>query len=289
MIWGVGARRTGTNLLRAILGAHSQIVATPTDIDVFLMHHDISKYDFNNVLDKRTIYKELLGNSHLTRPYIRDGWDIDLRKLKTDINKCNDASCVIASLFINFFRKYSEPHWCHVQHSFEYANELEEIFPSPKYIYMYRNPLDVAASAKTHAMKRRKLNYNKNIILESCREINRCHQGYLDIVNKYDDDRILYVRYGDLVYSKELEIKRITDFLGLKFEPNQMKFNEHYTVKGGLPYYSNSSYKSKRDNSWGKYWKEYKGEELIYSSSVDKWKDILTDEEVELVKREIHR
>jgi hypothetical protein len=85
-----------------------------------------------------------------------------------------------------------------------------------------------------------------------------------ELINKfkyYGENRILWVKYEDLVLSPKPYIKQICEFLNVDFQENMLEIN-----------LSNSSFDQGSKNG-------------IYTSSINKWRGSLTKEEVWIVQQ----
>lgn len=97
-----------------------------------------------------------------------------------------------------------------------YVNKILDMYPESKFIEIVRDGRDVLLSFEKRTKKE---NWNQN---EKKRRIklwkNSISKGLEFRSNKKYSDRILLVKYEDLVNDKENQIKRIFDFVNLKYD-----------------------------------------------------------------------
>jgi len=93
---------------------------------------------------------------------------------------------------------------------------LAEVFPNAKFIFLFRNPLEVLASILT--------TWSDNRFY--------IHNNYIDLfggpfalaegARRYCD-RAISVHYGDMVRNPETEIQKICNYIGIKYAPSMFK------------------------------------------------------------------
>lgn len=90
------------------------------------------------------------------------------------------------------------------------ARDLLQVFPQGRFVFLWRNPLAIAASVfKT---------WNKDRLSPSMFELD-LYSGLANLVDAYDpnDERMLAVRYEDLVHDPEEQCARLFRFLELEY------------------------------------------------------------------------
>lgn len=93
---------------------------------------------------------------------------------------------------------------------------LVELFPTAKFIFLFRNPLDVMCSMmNTWLDGKLKLHAYHVDLYEGVRAISRGSRCYAD--------RGINIHYSDLVQSPEVEVRRICDFLGIVYQDDMLE------------------------------------------------------------------
>lgn len=100
------------------------------------------------------------------------------------------------------------------------AKEIIELFPEAKFIFLWRNPLAVAASIMKSWGAENWILYRFNVDL---------YQGISNLVAAYEayKDKVYSVKYEDLVSSSEAPWESMFSYLELTYHPNYLHtFNE---------------------------------------------------------------
>lgn len=106
--------------------------------------------------------------------------------------------------------------------------ELIDLFPEAKFIFVVRDPRDVVASMKTVKQRYR---MNGEVEPAFCRDAYASAQtirSYLDkgysASNK--SDRVLVVHYEDVVREPETTLRNVCAFLNIEFDPKMLRIEE---------------------------------------------------------------
>lgn len=203
----VGAPRSGTTLLQSFLAAHSQINSFP------------ETHFFSRIANKQ-------GKLRYKLPFARN---YRYCKLKNKIAlgactwKCITLGCVVR-LFIrdldglaltNFRTNWLEKTPEHLHH----VNAIQNCVDNVRFIHMVRNAKDVVASF---------FKVTKQYPLEwggrprSVKECVTVWNNDLALTEKYSTNtRLHYVlRYEDLTKNTELELRKLCEWMGIRFETN---------------------------------------------------------------------
>jgi len=198
LIFLISQPRSGSTMLQAILGSHPEIhtcsepwIALPF---IYALKRDGSEFEFDGQLSKKAInaffkangisdelYKSAL-NSFLTTFY------------NEALNKSGKR------FFLDKTPRY-----------YEIASDLINIFPTARFIVLYRHPLSVLNSILKTWVKGDidKLFYFSRDLLVAPKKLT-------EFVAEYHQN-ICLVRYEDLVSSPETEIEKICKYIGVEF------------------------------------------------------------------------
>jgi len=207
-----GYSRSGTTLLGAMIGAHTQCICTPESqfkIDV-LRHFRGKKKEAVNIETARKMIQD--------HPRYRVLWG--------DVAD-SDALIGISSyeeLILWFVRKYAEkegkPHpafWVdHSPTNIKHAKILLELFPKSKFIHIIRDGRAVAASIMP-------LDWGPNTIDRTACSWKSRVSHYLSVESSLKNDQMLRVRYEHLIRSPESTLRDICSFLDIEYQPQMIR------------------------------------------------------------------
>jgi hypothetical protein len=207
-----GYSRSGTTLLGAMIGSHTQCVCTPESqfkIDV-LRHFRRKKKEEVDIETARKMIRD--------HPRYRVLWgDVADSDVLIGINSYEE-------LILWFVGKYAEkegkPHpACWADHSptnIKHAKTLLELFPDSKFIHIIRDGRAVAASIMP-------LDWGPNTIDKTAHLWKNRVSHYLSVESSLKNDQILRVRYEDLILAPETALRDICSFLDLEYQPQMIK------------------------------------------------------------------
>lgn len=262
----VGCPRSGTTLLRLILGAHPNI-AIPDETGIF---HIL--YDYPGKIRKWKSFEELKNvlvnklNNTFSTEIINNVID-SLRN--NDFN--NNPRNIIEILFHQYLRRQGKAIWgdktpTHAYH----IKDIYGLFPKAKVIFLIRDPRAVFASMKKYALKREE--DGKSIYFWMTKDPFKSVMLWLDCleaINKYRN-RINVVKYEDLVTQPESTIKFLFEnYLKLPFDKAIFK-----------KYAFNKSKRSGEIEEWHK-----QTTKVIDPSIIHKWKEELSQTEIDSIER----
>ena len=208
-----GCQRSGTTLLGAMLGAHSDCVCTPESqfkIDVFRTYDwargqvdllaglDVIKNHWRFKLWGIDIESDSVSKKELNATYPGLlGWNV--KRYAESIGKAT------ASIWVD-----------HTPDNIRYATTLCELFPQAKIIHIVRDGRAVASSIM-------QLDWGPNTIIGAARWwIVQMPYG-LGAEASLAKDQIIRVRYEDLVCEPESTLRRLCTYLDLDYQPEMAK------------------------------------------------------------------
>jgi len=238
LIFVIGVRRSGTNLLRAMLGSHPYLYAHNSDLNEELDSigfGDMRKLKIENITEKLTNY---------------------LYKLTS----CpEDKTLVIKNHFL-----------------LKDAEFIDKALPNSYVIHILRDPRGAFAS-------RINLKHigHKEVVHTIPELVDDYNKIYNDFRKAKDilGEKIIRIRYEDLCSNPEGSLRVICNFLEIEYHSDMLDFENKWNMqfKGGLNV-------NKRSNSS---FQDASANKLIYTESVDRWKDILTKEQIEEIETQI--
>ena len=266
----IGSSRSGTTLLRLILTSHSD-VTIPTECGFFVWWYEKYKDWSVDCFDNRlgTFLDDFFSSRKI------DNWKLDRKSLEKHIrrHKPGDYASLVAEIYMYYMVSSNEKsrRWGDKNNHYLYnIKEIKEMFPKAHFVHIIRDGRDVAASY----MKLNKANiqakYAPNLPSE-IEEIAERWASNLKTIRQsfsvFEWDRVLEVRYEDLVTKPERVVGRICKFLGLKFEKQMLEFykenKEKKLVPDGFMKWKKRTFKEIDTSAVGKYKKELTEDERI--------------------------
>lgn len=214
-----GCDRSGTTMLGSLLGGHSHCLTVPEAQFVVEVWHASLRRNISG--DLRAIFDAVCSH-----------WRFKLWAIQPDKDLVPDSvwSGSYAGLIRWFVSEYGRhtgkalpAYWIdHTPSSTRYAVTLFEHFPEAKMIHIVRDGRAVAASVLP-------LDWGPNTIMKATRWwVEKVAHG-LAAEASFGPDRVIRVRYEDLVIRSESELRRICDFLELDYDPG-MAMGGKWTV-----------------------------------------------------------
>ena len=249
-----GLQRSGTSLVRAVVGSHSEIAIYQWDVPLWIELYPIYG---NRKLSKKMAAKmldELLALDKVQLCEVKFERDFFISKIENRTQGIYFEDIYID--FLQFYQSQIRRKYIGLKTPFNefYADDIFERFPNTKFIHVLRSPLDAATSLKEAKNKwwGGEINYYTHIQdweYSASKAVSRLKQY---------PNRYFVLRYEDLITHPEKYTKAICDFLGVEYEPEMLEMQGQAGWKG-----NNSSFK--------------KGEKkaAFSSASVNRYKELL--------------
>lgn len=246
-----GHPRSGTTLLGAMIGAHSDFVCTPeSQFKTRVLRH-------SSIADKGIINMQTAF--HLIRKNWRFKiWDLDIHSLPyNEIHSYPELIFWIVKVYGEKSGKSNAGIWVdHTPSNIKNANALLELFPEAKFIHIVRDGRAVASSIMP-------LDWGANTVDTAARSWVKRLLHYLTVESSLGDKKIIRIRFEDLVQKPETTLRRVCLFLNIDYQPQMVQ-------GGGLKV---PQYTSKQHSLIGK------GPD---PKEVNAWKKELTPRQVEI-------
>ncbi len=228
-----GCSRSGTTLLGAMIGAHSDCICSPES------HF---KIDVMRALAYDAISLEPAALVNLIQRHWRFKiWELDLEPVSTLSDNNASLDQILHWIVAQYARqqgKASAPIWVdHTPENISYAQSLRQIFPHARFIHLVRDGRAVAASILP-------LDWGPNTIIKAARWWMRMASFGLAVEKTLGPEIVLRVKYEELVLEPEKTMQTISHFLGVDYQPAMLQatgFNPpSYTTRqhklvGGKP------------------------------------------------------
>lgn len=258
-----GMQRSGTSLLRAIVGSHSEVGIYQMELPFWTEFHLIHKGKKLSQEKALIVLDEILN--HFTVKQIDTKLNRDV--LVADV-KALGSEVVIEDIYQVFLTHYMDVR----QKSFVglktprnewYADAIFSAFPDTKFLHIIRNPMDQAVSiskAKENIWGGKQNHFANIYDWETSVQAARNNE------QKYRDN-YLVLTYEELVTNYDEVLPRVCDFLGVNYEPEMIAGKGHPGWKG-------------RNSTVG-------GEEKygLSADSIGRYKTMLSENEQQLYKQ----
>jgi hypothetical protein len=215
--------RTGSTLLQRILGSHEQIGTASEPWFLLPLLYALRERGVHAEYEHETMAR---GTRGFAEAYLREGEASYLRGVHDLAISLYAEAAPGKDWFLD-----KTPRYHHI------AAELLNLFPEGRFVFLWRQPIAVAASMmETFAGGRWNLDtYSADLF-----------QGVESLVDAYsrNEDRVLAVRYEDLVADPEAEISRVLGYLGVsdrdtgvgRFQGLELKNREYWDPTGPAKY-----------------------------------------------------
>jgi hypothetical protein len=202
----IGAPRSGTSLLRALLNRHPSIGLCD------------ETYYFYYVYSRRRAFGDLSRPTNRQRLIDQYLATHRIRRLGLDLNELNKTLMAegesYSAFFLALIRFYSRSQGKSVYgektpHHAYYVDQLNHWYPDGKILYLIRDPRDVVASLL-------KMPWASQNVLTNARLWLKCTAGALSCRER---ESCLLVGYERLVDQPEAGLKEICKFIGVDYSP----------------------------------------------------------------------
>jgi hypothetical protein len=205
-----GCGRSGTTLLGAMLGAHSECICPPESHFKVSVLRSCRTREGDIDLDRAL---------HLTRIH----WRFKLWGIAVDPRRAPRSS--FADLLVWLVERYADKHdmpgsiWVdHTPENTNYASVLLQLFPRARIVHIIRDGRAVANSIMP-------LDWGPNTIVKAAPWWKAMVREGLALETRLPEDQIVPVRYEDLVNEPEKTIRRLCTALDLPYEPGILRAN----------------------------------------------------------------
>ena len=253
----IGTERSGSNLLRVILNAHP-------NIDVPHPPH-IMRY-FGPLVDGYGDVSNPTARAHLIADILRliethiSPWDITI-DAKQILEDSSDLMSVVGAIYDQHCAHTGKQRWgCKSTFMVHYVDEALNRDPDARFIWLVRDPRDVAASS-------RKSVFSPCHPVLTARLWRKQQAEAIELMERHPE-AVHRLRYEDLLTDSETTIRTLCDFLGEDFVPELLAHQTTTAARQGA--------------ELSKSWKNTAAP--ILKSNSGKYKTVLCEAEVAMVE-----
>lgn len=217
----MSSERSGSNLLRRMLAAHSRAAAPPPPHLWRIFQPLAGSY---GRLDLEPNWRALLGDmlaltqvreSHLLWKHALSPEEVVPRMRTTNVTG------IAGALYEAYAAREGKSVWVAKENDlFDHALRIVGVYPEARFVYLVRDGRDVACSVRkipTHDQ------HPYFIALEWRGEQRKAIEVYQDLL---PSGRCRLVRYEELIEAPERELGALCEWLGLPFEAGMLSFHE---------------------------------------------------------------
>jgi hypothetical protein len=265
--------RTGSSMLATMLNCSNELIS-PSE-EPFLLY-------FNKKYGKTTFWSDeklinfaeeffLLHDKNL-KVYFNTKEQLIENLLKINRNSPFLEVCKI--VYLNFYPEMDKINVQTIidkQIKYSYRpNDIASICPEAKFIVLTRNPLDNLAS-----WRKRELGAIQDATFLS--EIWRDLYSILFKFSQKNSEKVLHLKYEDLVSSPEESLKRICSFLAIEYKESMLLFNEHFNQFTETSIQKDPKFTDRLNNFHSGLHKQ------VNSENIDIYNKFFSKEEVDLI------
>ncbi len=213
----LASERSGTNLLRTLLGNHQDICApvAPHFLDAFRYILDV----YNHLENEEDVDKLLTHMLQLANHSYHD-WQlmVDILDLKRKY-KINSLATAFDALYSSKAHQENKQHYvCKDNHMFNHVDictELEDVY----YLYLYRDPRDhVASWLRTPLFMHTPYKISQKWVTEQKKVLDLEEQQKLNLI---------YVKYEDLIKDPQMVMTKILESINLPIDEKCFETNSN--------------------------------------------------------------
>ena len=209
-IFIVGSERSGSNLLRTLLGNHSRLEApvAPHYFDSWRGPLLRSYGDLRKEKNAVFLAEDML--EYANHPF--NSWDLTLDAPKAVAEHGpQDFWAIFDMLYMAKAGKHGKPGYvCKGNHLFNYAFQIRTAWPDATFLYLYRDPRDHCASWKKNPI-------HLFIVWDSIRKWEREQRQCLELMKSHGI-AMHVMRYEDLIADAPAEMAKALTHCGLPVE-----------------------------------------------------------------------
>jgi hypothetical protein len=259
-IFIIGTERSGSNLLRLIFNAHSGIaIPHPPHIIHYFAKWERSYGDLNQPPAMKRLINDVLS---LLKTHIYP-WELEIsaEKIFQEASP-RDLFGIYYAIYYAYLRHEGKRRWgCKSTFMIHHAGRVLKTFPSAKFVWLVRDPRDVAASSRRSV-------FNPFHPFFTARLWRAQQLEGLRLAASLPRHNLILVKYEDLIADPETVIRRLCDFLQESYEPQMLNY-----------YQSPAAQKS---GQLSQSWKN--ASRPIIADNKNKYRKSLTVEEIRLVE-----
>lgn len=246
-IFIAGLPRSGTSLMRGIIGSHPDVAIFQWDLPLWTsIYGNYKRKDISKEKNLNSLINNIVTNNKAINCDVK----ISFQELKDEITQQKTGDITIGFVFQCYLKKYAairkKPIWgLKMPNNEFFADKIFEAYPNAKMIQMIRDPRDVAVSFQSYSAG--------SWIYVPYRHIREWKKS-VHLSGKYEKEferKYVAVVYEDLVKNPEKEVERICNAIDFEFDPKMLRANDHPGWKGSNSFFDDIGKQSQELSSQG--------------------------------------
>ncbi len=222
-IFIIGTERSGSNLLRLLLNAHSDIsVPHPPHIIRYFAELEASYGDLNQESNFRRLIRDVLS---LIKTHIYP-WEIEVdgEALFREAQP-RDLFGIYYGVYNQYLRYAGKKRWaCKSTFMIHHAERVRKTFPAARFLWLVRDPRDVAASSQRSV-------FNPfHPYLTAALWSKQQAEGFR-LMESLPKESLMLIKYEDLIGSPEKTLRQLCEFLNEPYEPAMLEYHQGDAAK----------------------------------------------------------
>lgn len=216
-IFIIGTERSGTNLLRLMLNAHSAI-AVPHPPHIMKLFSPVVQHYGSMAADRN--FRLLISDVCRLVDLHTYPWGIVLNREEVF---SHSRDCNLLSIYFQLYDQYlaatGKRRWaCKSTFMIEHVAQILRYHPDARFVFMVRDGRDVAVSAKSSI-------FNHFHVFYSAQRWQREQRVGLEWLDKLPPEQIMLLKYEELIADPESTLRRLCGFLGEAFEEQMLEYH----------------------------------------------------------------
>ena len=212
-----GLPRSGTSMLKSIIGSHIDVAAYIWEFPFWNDYHN--RYKGRSLSQKKA--KRIVSNIFNSEAIKRSDVSLNKEDVLSHFREpkeyyVEDIYIIFSELYLNGRKKdnlaIKNPY---IEH---FADEIFAQFPNTKFVHIVRNPLDNLVSLQKASEKWWKIKINPRLHVYEWR---RSYRKLIKNQLKYGNNYYL-IKYEDIVNEPSKSLKELCDFLEIDFDPDML-------------------------------------------------------------------
>jgi hypothetical protein len=259
-----GMHRSGTSLIRGLLGSHPDLAIWPNDL---FFWRELAKDYVDQDLREASVRERLVDAVMLEEKYTREGFAFDRESILQDLDGEPYVDCGI--VFAQFFRRYAarsgRPRWG-VKTPFNeyYADSILSSYPRATMIQMLRDPRDVAVSIQSRGWK-----WDVELF---CKQWRKSSLAGKNNEIKHSGS-YLTIRYEDLVSDTVETVSRVCGLANLEVVASMFEMKGQANWQGSNSFFDDIGRRSQPEG--------------VTQTAVGRYQDRLSDSDRQFIEREL--
>lgn len=216
----MSSERSGSNLVRRMLAAHSQVAAPPPPHLLRVLAPLLPHY---GPLDRgegfRALLADALSMTRVERSHLEWRHALTADEVEPRVKKRSLAG-IVCALYASYAARESKPRWaCKENHLWDFAFRMLDVEPEARIVYLVRDGRDVACSIRNVPT------HDQHVYFIAKEWRDEQWRSLAVLQDAGAGGRATLLRYEDLLAEPEPELARLCRFLGLDFEPRMLEFH----------------------------------------------------------------